>query len=155
MWFMNKIANPIVGWVLRSRVHTLLSASLLLLTYRGRKSGQEYRLPVQYAQDGGRIFILPGQPEMKTWWRNFKEETPVTITLRGKVIGGTAHLLEAPADSQIAQDGLRAYLRRFPGLGKLHQVRMEADGSFDPGELQKAAAAARIICITLSERSTL
>lgn len=150
---MNKIANPIVGWLLRSRLHGLLSASLLLIAYRGRKSGREYRLPVQYAQDGQRVFILPGQPEKKTWWRNFQTETPVTVSLRGKALGGTARLLDTPADAQTAQDGLRAYLLHFPSLAKQLQVRMEAGGDFDPGELQKAAAAARIICVTLDERS--
>ncbi len=153
MWFMNKIANPIVGWVLRSQLHTLLSASLLLLTYRGRKSGQEYRLPVQYAQDGQRIFILPGQSEMKTWWRNFKNETPVTITLRGKTLDGSARLLDG--HTQDAQDGLAAYLRRFPALAKAHPVRLETGGSFNPDDLGAAAPDAHIICISLSERSTL
>jgi deazaflavin-dependent oxidoreductase (nitroreductase family) len=153
MWFMNKIANPIVGWLLRSRLHGLLSASLLLIAYRGRKSGREYRLPVQYAQDGGYVFIIPGQPEQKTWWRNFKEETPVTVSLRGKTLDGKARLLETSADAQAARDGLRAYLQRFPALAKLHQVSTEPDGSYNPGDLQKAAAAARIIRITLNEGS--
>jgi deazaflavin-dependent oxidoreductase (nitroreductase family) len=154
MWFMNKIANPLVGWTLRSRLHTLLSASLLLLTYRGRKSGREYRLPVQYAQDGQRIFILPGQPENKTWWRNFKDETPVTLTLRGKTRKGKARLLDGQADTQTALDGLAAYLRLFPALAKAHKVRTESDGSFNPVDLEAAAAAARIICVTLNEGSS-
>jgi len=155
MWFMNKIANPFVGWLLRSRLHGLLSASLLLITYRGRKSGREYRLPVQYAQDGQRVFILPGQPEKKTWWRNFKEGTPVTVTLRGKTLGGSARLLEGQTRAQAAQEGLAAYLRRFPALAKAHHVRLETDGSFNPADLEAVAAAARIICISLDEGNTL
>ena len=151
MWFMNKIANPIVGLILRSRLHGLMSASLLLIAYRGRKSGRAYRLPVQYAQDGQQVFILPGQPENKTWWRNFKEETPVTLALRGKTLGGKARLLDPQSDPQACQDGLAVYLRRFPSLAKLHQVSADADGSFNPGELRTAADSACIIRISLDE----
>lgn len=154
MWFMNKIANPLVGWILRSRLHTLLSASLLLIIYRGRKSGREYRLPVQYAQDGQRIFILPGQPEKKTWWRNFNDETPITLTLRGKTLGGQARLLNPQADPQATQDGLAAYLRRFPALAKAHKVRTETDGTFNAGDIREAAAAVSIICVIINEGST-
>ena len=72
LWFMNKIANPLVCLVLRSSLHRLMSATLLLITYRGRKTGREYSLPVQYAQAGNLIYIMPGLPEQKTWWRNLK-----------------------------------------------------------------------------------
>jgi hypothetical protein len=47
MWFMNKIANPFVRLILRSPLHGLFSAALLLITYLGRKSAKEYTLPCQ------------------------------------------------------------------------------------------------------------
>jgi Cft2 family RNA processing exonuclease len=148
---MNKIVNPIVKWILRSPLHGLFSASLLLITYRGCKSGREYSLPVQYAQDDQHIFILPGQPETKTWWRNFKSGAPVTLVLRGKTRHGQARLLETQNEVQATIDGLAAYLRRFPGLAKSHHVQIEADGSFNSADLHKAAAVAHIICVVFSE----
>ncbi len=72
MWFMNKIANPFVKLILRSPLHGWMSAAVLLITYRGRKSGKEYTLPVQYVQDGNNVYIVPGFAEKKTWWRNLK-----------------------------------------------------------------------------------
>ena len=100
---------------------------------------------------GKQVFILPGQPEKKTWWRNFKDETPVTVTLRGKTHPAKARLLDPQRDPQAIQDGLRAYLRRFPSLARLHPVRTEADGSFNPDDVRTAAASVLIICITLNE----
>lgn len=155
MWFMNKIANPIVGWILRSPLHGLISASLLLISYRGRKSGREYGLPVQYAKNRNQVYIIPGQPKGKTWWRNFRKETPVTITLGGKTLSGQARLLDPQSEAQAAVDGLGTYLQRFPGLAKMHHVGTQADGSFNPDDLRQAATTAKVICVTLGKESSL
>jgi hypothetical protein len=67
MAFMNKIINPLVTLILRSYLHGLMSDTVLLITYRGRKTGKDYNLPVQYTQAGNHIYIVPGNPEQKTW----------------------------------------------------------------------------------------
>ncbi len=82
MWFMNNIANPFVRLILRSPFHRLMSADLLLITYQGRKSGKSYTLPVQYGQRDRTIYIVPGSPEQKTWWRNLRGGLPVQVVLR-------------------------------------------------------------------------
>jgi hypothetical protein len=41
MWLMNKIANPFVGWILRSPLDGMMSADVLLITCCERKSGKE------------------------------------------------------------------------------------------------------------------
>jgi hypothetical protein len=125
-----------------------------LITYRGHKSGREYSLPVQYAQDKNRIFILPGQPEKKTWWRNFSDQMPVRLTLRGKSLEGQARLLDSQVDSQAIRDGLAAYLRRFPALAKTHQVHRELDGSLNADDLHQATSSVRMIAVFI-EGSTL
>ena len=45
-----RLANPLVGRLLESRAHGLLSGALVVLTYRGRRSGREFRIPLQYAE---------------------------------------------------------------------------------------------------------
>ena len=47
MWLMNHLVNPIVRLILRSPLHRLVSGSILLITYQGRKSGKTYTLRVQ------------------------------------------------------------------------------------------------------------
>jgi deazaflavin-dependent oxidoreductase (nitroreductase family) len=154
MWFMNKIANPILRWILRSPLHGLMSASLLLITYRGRRSGQEFTLPVQYAQEGNQFYIMPGQPEKKTWWRNFKTETPVKIILKGKALNGQARLLAAESELQVIADGLEAYIRRFPALAKVHNVRPESNGEFNRADLLQVASTILLIQVTTNESSS-
>jgi len=149
MWFMKEIVNPLVCLILRSPLHKLMSDTLLLITYRGRKTGMKYTLPVQYVQTGNSVYILPGMPEQKTWWRNLKEAAPVQLTLRSQTLVGNAIVLKPDTDAEAIRLGFELYLRRFPTLAKAHHIRREADGSFITGELQQAAMQAVIIRVEL------
>ncbi len=51
MWFRNRLVNPLVRLLLRSRLHRLLSGSLVILSYQGRKTGRWRSLPCMYARD--------------------------------------------------------------------------------------------------------
>ncbi len=137
MWFMNKILNPLIGLILRSPLHRMLSAGLLLITYRGKKSGQEYTLPVQYLQSGNQIYIIPGMPEKKTWWRNLKGGLPVKLTLRGQAVNGYGLVLEQPRDAVEIGSVTELALKRSAQLAKMLQVRLEADGSPKAADLQQ------------------
>ncbi|MBA3948035.1 MAG: hypothetical protein H0X37_26240, partial [Herpetosiphonaceae bacterium] len=43
-----KIVNPMMTFILYTPLHRLLSNALMLLTFRGRKSGKRYTIPVGY-----------------------------------------------------------------------------------------------------------
>ncbi len=150
MWFMNKIANPFVRLILRSPLHRMMSAALLLITYRGRKSGKEYTLPVQYAQEGRTIYIVPGMPEQKTWWRSLRGGAPVRLRLAGKNLSAQAEVLEGPAAAEAILPALAVYLKRFPGTAKMYRVRLGADGAPDPDDLRRAAAEGVVVKAQLS-----
>jgi deazaflavin-dependent oxidoreductase (nitroreductase family) len=150
MWFMNKIINPLVRLILRSPLHGLMSGTLLVITCCGRKTGREYSLPVQYAQTGNTIYIVPGVPEKKTWWRNLKEAATVRLTVRGQAMAGKAVVLKPDSDSETILEGFGLYLRRFPAIAKANQINLVADGSFNAEELRRAAMQAVIIRVEVS-----
>jgi hypothetical protein len=79
-----RLANPLVRAVLRSRWHRLLSGRLLVLAYRGRRSGRGFAIPVLYAQTapGGEVVVVALRRE-KLWWRSFLEPSPASLRLRG------------------------------------------------------------------------
>ena len=52
-----KVINPILGWLLRSRLHGPIGKRLLLLEFNGRKSGKQYRLPIAYVADGEYLLL--------------------------------------------------------------------------------------------------
>ena len=86
----NRTANPVVGAVLSSPLHPLLSGGLALITVTGRRSGRRYTNPVGYRQDGDRVTITVGWPERKQWWRNLREGGPVEMRIRGRQRVGRA-----------------------------------------------------------------
>ena len=90
-----RLANPLVRTVLRSRLHALLSRRLLLLGYRGARSGRSYEIPLRYvALSDGRLVVAALRPERKLWWRSVRESAPVSIVLRGDRLTGTAELVQ-------------------------------------------------------------
>jgi deazaflavin-dependent oxidoreductase (nitroreductase family) len=151
MWFMNKIANPFVKLILRSPLHGWMNAVLLLITYRGRKSGKEYTLPVQYVQDGSYVYIVPGVAEKKVWWRNLKGGMNIQLMLKGKSLNGVGLLLDQNSDSEAIVKGVGLYLRQFPSLAKIYNIHSEADGKFNADDIRKVSATVTMIQVKLNE----
>ena len=107
------VVNPVVRSLLRTPAHRLLSGSVLLLAYTGRRSGLHRELPAMFAVLDDRYVVVAGQPEAKTWWRNFTGDAqPVTVTLAGRRLSCQARLLEpSTAEHTLA---LAAYRERYP-----------------------------------------
>lgn len=96
MWkAINKIGDSFIKWLLRSRYHRILSKVALLITVTGHKSGRRYTLPVEYGRKDDTVIIL-SRPN-RTWWRNIRGSTPVTLYIQGEVFSGIAELLTDPA----------------------------------------------------------
>ena len=75
--------NGLVAGVLGSRAHPLLSRWLLLLTYRGRRTGRTYTIPLLYAVDGDDLLLVALHPERQQWWRNVGGGADVELRVRG------------------------------------------------------------------------
>jgi F420H(2)-dependent quinone reductase len=105
-----RLANPFVRAVLGSPAHRLLSGSLLVLEYRGPRSGRTFRIPLMYAREGEQVIALASNPRGKQWWRAFRHGAPASLTVARRTIEADGHLLAGP-------DARRAALRyaeRFP-----------------------------------------
>lgn len=114
--------RPMMAWLLRSPLHAALSRDVLLLTYRGRRTGRAYALPLYYVEHGGRLYLCTHDSH---WWRNLRDGAPVELHLRGRRVQASPCVL-AP-DSAEALDGLRAFLTRYPRTGALlYNVRNDA-----------------------------
>jgi hypothetical protein len=80
----NRSGNQVVGLLLRSPLHPLVSRQLALITVTGRRTKREHTLPVGYTQDGERLSIPVLWPQRKLWWRNLRDGAPVRLRLRGE-----------------------------------------------------------------------
>jgi deazaflavin-dependent oxidoreductase (nitroreductase family) len=148
MWFMNKLINPLVRLILRSPLHGLMSGSVLLIIYCGRKSGKEYTLPVQYVRDGNTIYIVPGMPEKKTWWRNLRGGEPVRLLIGGKTLVGDARIMENGATGTVP--ALEAYFKRYPGAARMRNLRPNGSDTFNLGDLSRLAQSTVVVEVKLT-----
>ena len=98
----------------------------MILSDQGRKTGRWRSLPCLYARDGQDLYVVPGQPDRKVWWRNLRQPTPVLLRLQGRDREGTA---AASSDPEAVGAGLRHYLARYPKAAKPLGVRLNANGT--------------------------
>ena len=115
---MGGIGNTIVGTILESPLHPVLSGSTVLVKYRGSRTGDEYVTPVQYADAHHGLVVLVGEPDTKTWWRNFIEMGQATVLLKGEWTPMTAHALRGADDPDAVTPLLRSYAQRYPKIVK-------------------------------------
>jgi F420H(2)-dependent quinone reductase len=86
----NRTVNPLLGLVLCSPLHRVVSGRLALVTVTGRRTGREYTFPVAYRRAGAVVRIPVGWPARKLWWRNLRDGGPVRLRLQGRDYSGQA-----------------------------------------------------------------
>jgi proline iminopeptidase len=76
-------------------------AKILLLTTKGRKTGEPRTTPLIYEEDGDRLVIVAskgGAPEDPGWYRNLTREPQVELQVKGEVF--TARARTATGDER-------------------------------------------------------
>ena len=108
------IGNVIVSAVLRSPIHRVLSGSIDLIRYAGRRSGRVITIPTQYACRGDDVIVVVGRPASKVWWRNFTEERDADVLVRGEWRTMRGQAVLGATEPEAVASLLDAYLERFP-----------------------------------------
>jgi len=103
---LDRLVNPFARAILRSPLHRLLSASLLLLSYAPRAGGGERTIPVMYAEREGAMIVFAGSPAEKRWWRRLRGGAAVRLRIRGAERTGLAEAVTD--DPQAIAEGLSA-----------------------------------------------
>lgn len=143
-----RFLNPLVGAVLRSPVHRILSRRLMLVQVRGRRTGRITTFPVGYLQDGDTLDVLVGDFRTKTWWRNLQGGARTRVRLRGRTIDATGEILRWESD----EPALRAALARCAAASAFTRRALRITGrpgALEPSSLQRAARDVVIVRITL------
>jgi deazaflavin-dependent oxidoreductase (nitroreductase family) len=125
-----RIANPIVRVALASPAHRPFSGVLLVLAYSGRRSGRKRSLPLQYARLGDRLVVMAGTASQKAWWRNFREPTPVAVTLAGTTTPRLAQVLTG----RERDEAQAVYSARFPRMNTREDVEFVGLATAPPAE---------------------
>ena len=139
-----KFLNLIMKLILRSPLHAMLSKSIMVITFTGRKSGRTYSTPVSYARRGGEVLMFTNG----AWWKNTRGGARVSLRIRGQELAGTAQP-EAEDRAAIAA-GLTDFFRTVPGDARFYKITIGADGIPDAGQVAEAAKKVVMIRIRLA-----
>ncbi len=131
-----KIVEVTLKAILRSPLHHVLSKSLMIVRYTGRRTGRPITLVVQYVEADGYVWAWPARAETKTWWRNFRGGHPAEVVVRGeeKPAVGEAIVDEPEAIADV----ITLYLERYPRTAKV--LGLGPDQWTDRSALVRAAA---------------
>ena len=135
--------NQAMKLVLRSPVHGMVSNSIMLITFTGRKSGKAYTTPVSFTQLDDQVTIFTHA----TWWKNLCSGAPVTLRIRGREFQGLAEVVAE--DKQAIAAGLTAHLRKVPGDARYYGVTFDDQGNPRAEEVEQAVQTVVMIRIQL------
>jgi deazaflavin-dependent oxidoreductase (nitroreductase family) len=129
MWF-----NPIMRWLLRSPLHSLVSKNMMLMAYTGRKSGKSYTTPMNYLTLEDSLYTISTRE--RVWWRNLRGGAEVSLRLQGKDVPARAESIEEPGE--VARL-LEQTFRVNPSLAKYMDARIDPDGNPNQKDVTRLA----------------
>lgn len=88
-----RVVNPVIKALLRSPLHRPFSSHLMLLSFRGRKTGRTYEVVVGRHEIDGALVVPTGTTGRK-WRLNFRGGAPAEVMIEGKRRRGRGELIE-------------------------------------------------------------
>jgi len=140
-----KIGNFFTSSILRSKIHSPLSDSTLVIMLTGRVSGELISTPVNYIQKGKTIYITSQKD--RTWWRNLRGGATVTLCLKGEEVEAWADVKETPAE---VAKGIKLFNATFGTYTKHFSLTLDEDGNPDPEKLKELASDRVLVVINLT-----
>jgi hypothetical protein len=135
------IINPIMRTLLRSPIHGLLSRSLMLITFTGRKSGRQFTTPVRYVVQDGVVRCFTSKQNL--WWRNLRGGANVTLRISGRDQACRAIAIED--DPATIKSHLSQYLAVFPQDAAYHDIRLGPGKKLVEEDLERASSEAVVV----------
>ena len=138
-----KILNPIMKMILKSSIHKVVSDGILIIIFKGIKTGKEYSTPISYFLENGTIYCFTHAQ----WWRNLADGAEVKVRLKGQDTVGFA---QAEAED-IAQKAsvMRKMVIAKPQEAGFYNVTFDSDGNPVEEEVIRGAEEAVLIRISL------
>jgi deazaflavin-dependent oxidoreductase (nitroreductase family) len=130
-------------FVLRSGAHGMVSKTVLLISFTGRKSGKTYTTPVSYSQYDDQVYIFTHAG----WWKNLRGGAPVTLRIRGQEFRGLAD--PVAEDKCTIAAALSAHLRQVPSDARYYAVTFDEAKNPDADAIAKAVQTVVMIGVRL------
>ena len=133
-----RLVNQLPSLLLRSPLHRVISGGVLLLTFTGRASGQQYTTPINYLRAGDTVMMTTDSP----WWKNLRGGAPAALRLRGHSVTGIANVV---TDEAAIAEAITAMMARFSRYGRFANVRRGPNGEPNREDLVRAVRAGRVL----------
>ncbi|MDT5283095.1 MAG: hypothetical protein QOJ20_4290 [Mycobacterium sp.] len=88
-----RVVNPALKYLLRTPLAGPARQQLMVLSFKGRKTGNPYSIPVSAHRIDNQLYALAGAP----WTRNFRGGAAAEILHEGKTTKMRGELIEDPA----------------------------------------------------------
>ena len=138
MWF-----NPMMAWILRSPLHGMMSGSVMLVQFTGRKSGKHFETPVNYVRSGNDLLTISSRD--RSWWRNLRGGGQATLVLQGKPVTATGQTAET---DELVAAWLDEMLAVAPQYGGYLKIGKDEAGHPNPDDVAQAARSRVVVRFT-------
>ena len=143
LWFL---INPVVAFLARSPLHFIISHQVLVIQFKGRKSGKQYLVPVSYHEHESSYTCVTLRSNI--WWRNLKEVSHTKIWLKGTLKNAQIDL-EFHND-QIVENTLRDLVTNNRVDAYFAKIKLNKDGSPDSDDLIQAGKIHTVLKFTIT-----
>ena len=143
LWFL---INPVVAFLARSPLHFLISHQVLVIQFKGRKSGKQYLVPVSYHEHESSYTCVTLRSNI--WWRNLKEVSHTQIWLKGS-LNDVQIDLEFNND-QVVESTLRDLGTNNKVDAYFANIKLHKDGTPHSDDLSQAAKIHTVLKFTIT-----
>ncbi|WP_372810488.1 nitroreductase/quinone reductase family protein [Litorivivens sp.] len=128
---MNFLVKPL----LRSPLHWLLSSSVALIRFTGRKSGKQFETPVAFTKFDGEFLICLTETRDRQWWRNYRKPWPMALKYKTRWLEGEACWLEPGSEAYRAN--FERVFRRVSFTPRIYKIYdFDAEQGLTDAQLQ-------------------
>jgi deazaflavin-dependent oxidoreductase (nitroreductase family) len=126
-WYGMNVASRIDPWLLRvsrGRFATTMVFPLVMLTTRGRRSGQPRTVPLVYFTHGEEVIVTAssfGRARYPAWYLNAKANPDVELMARGRRLRCVARETEGEERDRLFE----LVKRLYAGYGRYEQIASE------------------------------
>jgi len=139
--FLFVIINPVMRFLLRSPLHPILSNSIMVVTFWGRKSGRQFSTPVRYLRDGDIVRCYSSADTQ--WWRNLRNGARARLLCAGEERDYITQVIED--DPERIRAALLHYFSYFPQDAAYHDVKLNRDKTPVEADLERAVREAIVV----------
>lgn len=139
--------NPLIKRLIDSSLGGPMNKQLLLLRYRGRKSGRTFTTPVGYFREGDTI-VMVTSPTYR-WWPNFVGGAEAELRLPEGWRGGRVEVV-MPDDPRYDETVAFQVSRRGPAMLRSFGLDVDDRGRVSAESKATAATKAHLVLATLA-----